>query len=97
MSPQTKLGSLLVGMVWGWLPCGFVYSVLIFAALQGGTLQGAAMMLCFGMGTLPALLGAGILGSTLRLHGFRRLDGLTGWVVLLFGVWTMIGPLTHHH
>lgn len=98
ISPQGKLGSLLLGMLWGWLPCGFVYSVLIFAALQGGAIQGAAMMLCFGLGTLPALLGAGLLGSKLgTLGGVRRLNGVTGWVVLLFGVWTIAGPFTHHH
>ena len=52
-------GAVLLGMLWGWLPCGFVYSMLIFAALKGGALQGAAMMLCFGLGTAPAVLGAG--------------------------------------
>ena len=55
------LGSLLLGMLWGWLPCGFVYSTLLFAALSGDAAPAAAMMLCFGLGTVPAVLGAGIL------------------------------------
>ena len=96
--PQATWGALILGMLWGWLPCGFVYSVLIFAALQGGALQGALLMLCFGLGTLPALLGAGVLGTTLgRLVGVRRLNSVTGWVLLLFGVLTMAGPFTPHH
>lgn len=98
VSSQAKLGSLLLGMLWGWIPCGFVYSVLIFAALQGGALRGAAMMLCFGLGTLPALLAAGFLGSKIgALEAIKRLNGATGWVLLLFGVWTMLGPFAHHH
>lgn len=87
-------GALLLGMLWGWLPCGFVYSVLIFAALQGGALEGAALMLSFGLGTVPALLGADIVGSTL---GARRLSNVAGWALLVFGALTILGPLDHVH
>ena len=48
--------AMLYGMVWGWLPCGLVYSMLIWALSAGGALQGAAIMLAFGLGTLPNLL-----------------------------------------
>lgn len=48
------------GMIWGWMPCGFVYSVLIIATLQSGALRGAATMAAFGMGTAPALLAASV-------------------------------------
>jgi sulfite exporter TauE/SafE len=44
------------GMVWGLVPCGLVYSVLPLAFLSGDALTGAALMLAFGLGTLPNLL-----------------------------------------
>jgi sulfite exporter TauE/SafE len=43
------------GMVWGWLPCGLVYSTLTWSMASGSAINGAAIMLCFGLGTLPAL------------------------------------------
>src|SRR5690606_24393006 len=49
----------LVGMVWGWLPCGMVYAALAWSLTAGSALEGAALMGAFGAGTLPALLAAG--------------------------------------
>ncbi len=46
----------LYGMIWGWLPCGLVYSMLIMALSAGGGLEGGMVMLAFGLGTLPNLL-----------------------------------------
>lgn len=44
------------GVIWGWLPCGLVYSTLTWSLASGNGYQGAAIMLCFGLGTLPALI-----------------------------------------
>ncbi|QWD90344.1 sulfite exporter TauE/SafE family protein [Polynucleobacter sp. MWH-Braz-FAM2G] len=44
------------GMLWGLVPCGLVYSVLPLAFLSGDVFTGAALMLAFGLGTLPNLL-----------------------------------------
>ncbi|MEO8460386.1 MAG: sulfite exporter TauE/SafE family protein, partial [Dokdonella sp.] len=44
------------GMIWGWMPCGFVYSVLLIAAAQMNPWRAAATMTAFGLGTLPAML-----------------------------------------
>jgi len=46
------------GMVWGWMPCGFVYTVLLIAALQLDAWHATATMAMFGLGTAPALLAA---------------------------------------
>ncbi|MFV0446889.1 MAG: sulfite exporter TauE/SafE family protein [Vibrio sp.] len=51
------------GIIWGWLPCGLVYSALTWAAVSGSTIDGALIMAAFGMGTLPAMLLVG-LGAT---------------------------------
>jgi len=58
---KTPMQALAVGAVWGWLPCGLVYSALVWSLVSGSAWQGAAFMMAFGVGTLPALLlmGAG--------------------------------------
>ncbi|NQY63783.1 MAG: sulfite exporter TauE/SafE family protein [Alteromonadaceae bacterium] len=52
-SPQKAIG---LGLLWGWLPCGLVYSTLTWSLASGNALSGAAIMACFGLGTLPALM-----------------------------------------
>jgi uncharacterized protein len=54
-------GRVTLGLAWGLVPCGLVYSVLPLALFAGGPLQGAAVMLAFGIGTTPNLLAVGIL------------------------------------
>ena len=79
--------ALALGALWGWLPCGLVYSVLMSAMLSGSAVSGALVMLAFGLGTLPALLSIGMLGARLRL--WVRRPGLrlvSGAIVLLFGL-----------
>lgn len=89
-------GSLLLGLLWGWLPCGFVYSMLIFAALKGGVIQAAALMLFFGLGTVPALLGWGMVSThAARLGWLRGLHTTAGWLVMVFGAMTILSPLGH--
>jgi len=79
--------ALLYGAIWGWLPCGLVYSVLIWTAGAGGALQGAATMAAFGVGTLPAVVGAGMIAGTLgrltRQPWVRRTAGI---LLILFAI-----------
>lgn len=58
-SPWLALGW---GIAWGWLPCGLVYTALLWAATAPGSADAALRMLGFGLGTLPAALGTGWLG-----------------------------------
>jgi uncharacterized protein len=91
-------GSFLLGALWGWLPCGLVYSMLIFAALSGSVWQGAAILLLFGLGTWPAMLGGSLLSAQLwRVSMARGVHTLAGVLLLAFGVLTMIAPLGHAH
>jgi uncharacterized protein len=91
----------LVGLVWGWLPCGLVYAALAWSLSSGGGVQGAALMAAFGAGTLPMLfvLGAAArwLGAAVRVPMVRRTAGM---VVLLFGaytLWASGSPMAHMH
>lgn len=81
-----------LGVLWGWLPCGLVYSALAGALTAGSAGRGAAMMLAFGLGTLPNLLLAGILLA--RLNEFVRrplVRAISGLLVLGFGLYGLFG------
>ncbi|NHQ89236.1 sulfite exporter TauE/SafE family protein [Janthinobacterium lividum] len=87
MPMDTPCKALAVGGLWGWVPCGMVYSALLTAMLQGSALQGAATMAAFGLGTLPMLLGMGLLGTRLRAQMQRRPVRIaSGLLVLGFGL-----------
>jgi sulfite exporter TauE/SafE len=83
--------ALLAGMAWGWLPCGLVYSVLVSALAAGSATSGAALMLAFGLGTLPNLLGMGLFARQIQPFmqqlWVRRAAGL---MVAAFGVWGLV-------
>lgn len=77
-----------LGLLWGWLPCGLVYGILLTALLTGDPVNGAAVMLAFGLGTLPNLLLAGLAWRGLsRWTRVRPLRVGAGAVVLGFGVY----------
>lgn len=93
--PVTSLPRALgLGILWGWLPCGLVYSVLMIAATSAQPVSGAAVMVAFGLGTMPAMvmtgLGAARLGEIMRRRGTRL--GL-GVLVVVMGLVTMVMPL----
>ncbi|MHB1353762.1 MAG: sulfite exporter TauE/SafE family protein [Thiobacillus sp.] len=80
--------AMLAGMAWGWLPCGLVYSVLVSALAAGSATSGAALMLAFGIGTLPNLLGMGLFARQIQpFMQQRRVRRLAGLTVAGFGVW----------
>jgi uncharacterized protein len=99
---DTPARALALGGLWGWVPCAMVYSVLLTAALSGSAARGAAVMLAFGLGTLPMLAGLGMLGAQLRQQLQRRaVRTLCGMLVLAFGALGLLrasgaaGPLLH--
>ncbi len=79
------------GVLWGWLPCGLVYSALSWAALSGSAAAGGLYMALFGLGTLPAMLAFGwfskTLQSFLRSQGFRQTMGL---LLISYALWTAV-------
>jgi sulfite exporter TauE/SafE len=82
--------ALALGLLWGWLPCGLVYSTLVWSVSAGGAWQGAALMLAFGLGTLPNLLLMGVAaGAIARLARDARVRQVAGGAVVLFGLWTL--------
>ncbi len=76
-----------LGSLWGWVPCGMVYSVLMTALLTGSALHGAFVMFAFGLGTLPLLFSMGLLGARVRTNLQKpAVKIVAGSVVLAFGL-----------
>ncbi len=87
--------ALPLGMLWGFLPCGMVYSALTTALLSGSAARGAGLMLAFGLGTLPNLVLAGLLAK--RLKDFTRrtvVRLISGLLVLGFGLFGLFNATT---
>jgi uncharacterized protein len=83
-----------LGLVWGWLPCGLVYSALVTALTSGSALRGAGMMLAFGAGTLPTLLLAGLLAVRLDEYVAKPVVRFSaGLLVLAFGLWGLFAAI----
>jgi sulfite exporter TauE/SafE len=89
----------LLGLVWGWLPCGMVYAVLALALASGSVPYGGLLMLAFGLGTLPLMVGMGFaLGTLTRALQGRILRTLAGVTVMLFGLYALfLAPPMHDH
>ena len=89
---RTVAQALPLGMLWGWLPCGLVYSALATALAAGSASQGALLMLAFGLGTLPNLLLAGLLLVRLRhLVQQPAVRLAAGLLVTAVGLWGLLG------
>ena len=86
----------LFGALWGWIPCGMVYAMLLTAMSAGSATGGATTMLAFGVGTLPAMIGAGwsagLLRSWTRKPNVRLTAGIAVVAMGLFGL-ARIGTL----
>ena len=87
-------GRLLVGFCWGFLPCGLVYSILLTASSAPGTLFGGVIMLAFGVGTLPSMLGMSLaapaLATLLNDRWTRRLMGAALILLAVLSVSLMV-------
>ena len=90
--------ALLLGMVWGWLPCGLVYTALAYAATAETPLAGMAQMGAFGFGTLPAVILGGVsvgkLGELLRSQNLRVVFAIS---LIAYGIWTLLALVLPYH
>lgn len=91
----------LFGIVWGWLPCGLVYAALALAATTGDSYTSALTMLSFGLGTLPAVIGVGIMTNTLtklsRKVRFKQAIGLLLILVAVIAIFPEFNPMRLKH
>lgn len=88
--------ALVLGAIWGWLPCGLVYSTLTLAATSGNWQQSALVMACFGLGTLPVMLLTGTFAHQVKIWIQKTaIRVLAALMIIGFGIWTMTPPLLH--
>jgi sulfite exporter TauE/SafE len=94
---KSSLSQLSKGLLWGLIPCGLLYGVLIAAATTGHALQGGLFMLAFGLGTLPSMfVAAGIMkqGQNYLQNNFLRFGA--GSFISIIGFWSLISPWYSH-
>ena len=97
---ETLLQAFVFGMIWGWLPCGLVYAALTLATTAGDEIRSTFTMLAFGIGTLPAVFGVGIMTSLMvrlsSLRKFRQLAGISLIVLALLAAFPQFNPMVLH-
>jgi len=96
MPVKNWYSAMMLGGLWGWLPCGLVYSAVALAATRANALEGAISMLCFGLGTLPAVVTGGMLADGLKkLLAGRWFRAAMAILMLCFGLWTLFMAGAH--
>ena len=90
--------SFITGAIWGWLPCGLVYSMLVWSMTIATPLGGASIMLAFGLGTLPMLMSLGAMSTKLNVLRQRKAVRQTlGLIIIGFGLLTLLGLVHPFH
>ncbi len=80
----------LFGMVWGWIPCGLVYTALALSATAGNISTSILIMLTFGVGTLPAVMGTGMVSSFIsRLSSLKTSKQIVGMLLVLVAIMSL--------
>jgi sulfite exporter TauE/SafE len=88
--------ALALGMLWGALPCGLVYTALAYAAVSAEITQGVMLMMAFGLGTVPAMFAGGLLAGRLKaLLQKRKVRTFMAMAMIAFGVWTLVSVAIH--
>jgi hypothetical protein len=98
---RSPFQALLLGGLWGWLPCGLVYAVVAWSLTTASAIDAAVLMLGFGLGTLPAMLLAGNAFNYLkRWVKAPAIRSSAGILIIIFGLYNAYNSLTqspHHH
>ncbi|WP_415905986.1 sulfite exporter TauE/SafE family protein [Neptuniibacter sp. QD72_48] len=89
--PVRNIGqAIMLGGLWGWLPCGLVYSTLIWASAASDWLTSAQLMAAFGVGTLPAMLLTGVLAQQVKQILQKRLtQHISGTIIIGMGLYSI--------
>ncbi|ORU94108.1 MAG: hypothetical protein A6F70_07595 [Cycloclasticus sp. symbiont of Bathymodiolus heckerae] len=88
---QNKKNAFYLGLIWGWLPCGLVYSALAWSLASASLVNGALIMLCFGLGTLPMLLTMGFASEKLiQLKNSTTARRIAGVLIIAFALFNLV-------
>lgn len=94
--------ALLLGLLWGWLPCGMVYVALSWSVVAAEPIQGGLLMAAFGLGTMPAMFAIGAAGVHIRkMLASQQLRTAIGIFVVFYGLYMaagfFMGTASHSH
>jgi sulfite exporter TauE/SafE len=95
LSSSSGTDAFLAGIFTGLLPCGLLYGMLALAASTHQALWGGASMLIFGLGTIPAMLLAGTVGSIFSRAARRRVFAVAAWCLVVAGIVSVARGATH--
>jgi sulfite exporter TauE/SafE/copper chaperone CopZ len=76
----------VVGLLTGLMPCGPMQAMQLYALGSGSALNGALAMLVFAAGTLPLMLGLGLLAGSLSARFTKKMSMVGATLVMLFGL-----------
>ncbi len=95
---QTFSQATIIGLLWGLLPCGLVYSALALAVSSGSAIEGFIVMLCFGVGTLPMLLSVGMASQKLLSFAKKQwVKNIAAMIFILLGIYYIYSALAQDH
>ena len=85
-SKGTFSAMFLIGVLNGFLPCGLVYVALVGAIASGDAISGAAVMILFGLGPVPAMFAASVFGKFINLGIRTKIRKAVPALAILLGV-----------
>ena len=83
---ETFSSMFTIGILNGFLPCGFVYIGLAGAIASGSAISGAAVMFMFGVGTIPAMFTATVFGKYINIGIRTKLRKATPYLAMVLAV-----------
>ncbi|OKS87521.1 sulfite exporter TauE/SafE family protein [Mucilaginibacter polytrichastri] len=89
-----RAGHLIIGVLNGFLPCGFVYLALIGAVNASTVMASVSYMACFGLGTIPLMLVASVSTGLLNNSVRRKMNKVVPYFMLCLGVWFVLRGLS---
>lgn len=86
LTAKSGNSSLVIGLLNGLMPCGPLQAMQLCALSTGSVIMGALSMLCFCLGTVPLMLGFGLVSGKLNRRFARPMRVASGALVLLMGM-----------
>jgi len=93
LNSQSPPSNFALGLLWGLLPCGLVFAMLMNAVSTGSALGGALVMVVFGLGTWPALIGFSLASLGLAACYRKRMMQIAAWPVLILAAQSLLRGL----
>ncbi|MEG1254345.1 sulfite exporter TauE/SafE family protein [Clostridium sp.] len=85
-SNNSNKSPLIIGLLNGLMPCGPLQTMQLYALASGSIISGATSMFFFALGTIPLMLGFGMLTNLMSKKNSKKLIKLSGIIVIILGI-----------